>query len=143
MQLTIQKKEFLRGLSRTHAVADRKSSMAILSNVLLSTDGTKTLRFAATDLYLAVTATATAHVKSGGSIAVSARTLFEIVKSLPDGEVSFAVSGNHAAEVRAGKVRFKVPGMPGQAAAVWSGLRRLRLCRRHARLHSSRQVRQP
>lgn len=114
MQLTIQKKEFLRGLSRTHAVADRKSSMAILSNVLLSTDGPKTLRFAATDLYLAVTATAPASVKTGGSIAVSARTLFDIVKALPDGEVTLAVTGNHAAEVRAGKARFKVPGMPGQ-----------------------------
>lgn len=114
MQLTIQKKEFLRGLSRTHAVADRKSSMAILSNVLLSTDGPKTLRFAATDLYLAVTATAPASVKTGGSIAVSARTLFDIVKSLPDGEVSLSVTDKHRAEVRVGKVHFKVPGMPGQ-----------------------------
>jgi DNA polymerase-3 subunit beta len=114
MQITIQKKDFLRGLARTHAVADRKSSMAILSNVLLSTDGPKTLRFAATDLYLAVTATATASVKAGGSIAVSARTLFDIVKSLPEGEVQLSITGNHAAEVRAGKVRFKVPGMPGQ-----------------------------
>ena len=70
MQLTISKKEFLKGLGRTHSVADRKSSMPILSNLLLTTEGTKTLRFSATDLYLSVNATATAKVKAGGNIAV-------------------------------------------------------------------------
>ena len=37
MELIISKKNFLRGLERTHAVADRKSSMPILSNILLTT----------------------------------------------------------------------------------------------------------
>ena len=36
MELTISKRDFLRGLGRTHAVADRKSSMPMLSNVLLT-----------------------------------------------------------------------------------------------------------
>ncbi len=114
MHLTIQKKDFLRSLARTHSVADRKSSMPILSNILLSTDGPKTLRFAATDLYLSVTSTANAEVKTGGTIAVAARTLFDIAKNLPEGEVSLQVVGNHAVEIRSGKVRFKIPGMPGQ-----------------------------
>ncbi len=114
MELTISKKEFLRSLARTHSVADRKSSMPILSNILLSTDGSKSLRMAATDLYLSVTSSEPAEIKSEGTIAVAARTLFDIVKSLPEGEVSLKVGDNHAAEIRAGKVRFKIPGMPGQ-----------------------------
>lgn len=113
MELVISKRNFLRGLARTHGVADRKSSMPILSNILLTTDSTSSLRFAATDLYLAVAATAPAEVKKGGSIAVSARTLFEIVKNLPDGEVHWTVGPNHSAEIRSGKVRFRIPGMPG------------------------------
>jgi len=60
MHLIIQKRNFLRALARTHSVADRKSSMPILSNILLSTDGPKTLRLAATDLYLSVSAVASA-----------------------------------------------------------------------------------
>jgi DNA polymerase III sliding clamp (beta) subunit (PCNA family) len=40
MELSISKKEFLQGLNRTHGVADRKSSMPILSNILLSTSDT-------------------------------------------------------------------------------------------------------
>jgi DNA polymerase-3 subunit beta len=114
MHLVIQKRNFLRSLARTHSVADRKSSMPILSNILLTTDGPKTLRLAATDLYLSVSAVASAEVKTTGTIALAARTLFDIVKSLPEGEVSLQVVGNHAAEIRAGKVRFKIPGMPGQ-----------------------------
>ncbi len=114
MHLTILKKDFLRSLARTHSVADRKSSMPILSNILLSTDGPKTLRFSATDLYLSVSSTAVAEIKAGGTIAVAARTLFDIVKNLPEGEVSLQVVGNHGVEIRSGKVRFKIPGMPGQ-----------------------------
>jgi DNA polymerase-3 subunit beta len=114
MHLVIQKRNFLRSLARTHSVADRKSSMPILSNILLSTEGPKTLRLAATDLYLSVSSAASAEVKTQGTIALAARTLFEIVKSLPEGELSIQVVGNHAAEIRSGKVRFKIPGMPGQ-----------------------------
>lgn len=113
MELTISKKNFLRGLARAHGVADRKSSMPILSNVLLSTEGKGGLRLSATDLYLGVTAVATADVKKPGTVAVSARTLFDIVKNLPDGEVKWTVGENHAAEVRCGKVRYRIPGMPG------------------------------
>lgn len=114
MELSISKKSFLRGLARTHAVADRKSSMPILSNILLTADGTSTLALAATDLYLGVSATAEAQVKRGGSVAVSARTLFDIVKNLPEGEVQWTVGENQAAEIRCGKVRYKIPGMPGE-----------------------------
>lgn len=114
MELSISKKNFLRGLARTHAVADRKSSMPILSNILLSTDGKSTLRLAATDLYLGVNASSEAKVAKEGTVAVPARTLFDIIKNLPEGEVTLAVGTNHAVEIRCGKVRFKIPGMPGE-----------------------------
>ena len=114
MELSISKKSFLRGLARTHAVADRKSSMPILSNILLTAEGKDTLALAATDLYLGVAATAEAKVKKGGSVAVSARTLFDIVKNLPEGEIQWTVGENQAAEIRCGKVRYKIPGMPGE-----------------------------
>ncbi len=114
MELTISKKSFLRGLARTHGVADRKSSMPILSNILLSAEGKDTLRLAATDLYLGVNATVKAEVKKGGMIAVSARTLFDIVKNLPEGEITWTVGENQAAEIKCGKVRYKIPGMPGE-----------------------------
>ena len=114
MELSISKKDFLRGLARTHAVADRKSSMPILSNVLLSTDDSGLLRLLATDLYLAVSASVEASIKRPGSVALSARTLFDIVKNLPEGEVKLSVDKNHAVHLRSGKIKFRIPGMPGE-----------------------------
>lgn len=113
MELTISKKSFLKGLARAHGVADRKSSMPMLSNILLSAENSDSLLIAATDLYLGLSATVEASVKKTGSIAVSARTLFDIVRALPDGDISFHVGQNRAAEIRCGKVRYKLPGMPG------------------------------
>jgi DNA polymerase III subunit beta len=113
MELTISKKEFVRSLARAHSVADRKSSMPILSNILLTADDRKTLRFAATDLYLSVSSSTAAEIARPGTIALGARSLFDIVKSLPEGEVSLKSLDNHAAEIRAGRARFKIPGMPG------------------------------
>lgn len=113
MELVISKKNLVRALGRTHAVADRKSSMPILSNVLCSTEDTATVRFSGTDLYLGVSATAGCEVKKGGSVAVAAKTLFDIAKNLPEGDVSWSVGPNHAVEIRAGKVKYRIPGMPG------------------------------
>ncbi len=114
MELTISKRDFLRGLSRTHAVADRKSSMPMLSNVLLTSQGNESLRLAATDLYLGVTALAPAKIGKPGSVAVAARTLFDIVKNLPDGDVKLVTGENHACTIQCGKVKYKIPGMPGE-----------------------------
>src|SRR5690606_18920731 len=80
----------------------------------LATQGKEGLRLAATDLYLGVSTVVPATVKKGGVLAISARTLFDIVKNLPDGEVELTVAENHATTIRAGKVKFKLPGMPGE-----------------------------
>ncbi len=113
MELKIQQRDFLRGLARTYGVADRKSSMPILSNVLLSAEAPERLRLSATDLYLGITALAPANIQRGGSVAVSARTLFDIVKALPEGEITLRVGENQAVTLEQGKIKYKVPGLPG------------------------------
>lgn len=113
MEILISKRNFLKGLVRSHPITDRKSSVPILSNVLLTADGNG-LRLAATDLYLGVNTVVPCEVKRPGTVAVSGKTLFEIVKSLPDGELQWTVGPNHNAEIRSGKVRFRIPGLSGE-----------------------------
>ncbi|MEM9068007.1 MAG: DNA polymerase III subunit beta [Myxococcota bacterium] len=113
MELMIQQRDFLRGLARTHGVADRKSSMPILSNVLLAAEGPEKLRLSATDLYLGITAVAPASIKRGGAIALSARTLFDIVKALPEGEITLRVGENQSVTLEQGKIKYKMPGLLG------------------------------
>mgnify|MGYP002780306632 CR=1 FL=1 len=112
MHFTIGKKLFLRGLSRCHGVADRKASMPILSNLLLQSEGKARLGVRATDLYLGVHASVEADIEEEGAIAVNARTLFDIVKNLPEGDVRCALLPAQGLEIRAGKVRYRIGGMP-------------------------------
>ena len=52
MELTVAKKDLLKIVARMQGVAERKSTMPVLANVLLAADGNNALRLAATDLYL-------------------------------------------------------------------------------------------
>ena len=56
MELTLAKKDLVKLLSRMQGVAERKSTMPILANVLLAVEGPNALRVAATDLYLSIAA---------------------------------------------------------------------------------------
>ena len=113
MEFTIAKRDFVRGLSRAQSIAERKSSMPILSNVLVAAEGASTIRLSATDLAVSVSGACVADVKSAGSIALSARTLFDIVRALPDEPVHLTVSSTLSAELRCGRSRFRMVGMPG------------------------------
>ncbi|MEN9580646.1 MAG: hypothetical protein RJA70_3655 [Pseudomonadota bacterium] len=116
MQATVTKKEFLRLLSRCQGVADKKSTMPVLGNVLLEVEGPDQLRLAATDLYLSVSGTITAEVSKGGSIAVGARDLFERVKMMPEGKISITTDDSAAMTLRAqGQARrYTLHGIPGE-----------------------------
>lgn len=113
MEFTIAKRDFVRGLARTQSIAERKSSMPILSNVLVAAEGASAIRLAATDLAVGVSGTYTADVRSGGSIALGARTLFDIVRALPEEPIHLTVSSTLSAELRCGRSRFRMVGMPG------------------------------
>jgi DNA polymerase III subunit beta len=114
MQVSVSKKEFLRLLGRCQGVADKKSTMPVLGNVLLTTEG-EALRVSATDLYLSVSGTVSAEVTAGGSIAVGARDLFERVKMMPDGKVTISTTDGSSTTLRAAGQprRYTLHGVPG------------------------------
>jgi DNA polymerase-3 subunit beta len=112
MEFRIQKSEFLRGLRLAQGIADRKSTMPILANVLLRTDGKSKLLVGATDLNVSVSAELAVKVDKEGGLTVGAKPLHEIVSNLPGEDVVFRRADNHWAEIRAGKVEYKLVGMP-------------------------------
>src|SRR5579862_696042 len=96
MELTVAKRDLLRLVTRMQGVAERKSTMPVLSNVLLSVDGPSALRLAATDLYLAIAGKVTADISKGGSVAVPAKDLLERVKMMPEGPIHVSTQDNAA-----------------------------------------------
>ena len=111
MELKIDKATLLSGLYLAQGISDRKSTMPILANVLLRTEGRDKLLVAATDLNVTVTAELPCKVEKEGGLTVSAKHLNDIVKSLPGDELAMKRADNHYAEIRAGRVDYKVVGM--------------------------------
>ena len=115
MELTVAKKDLLKIVARMQGVAERKSTMPVLANVLLAVDGSNALRLAATDLYLSLLGRVTAEVSKPGSVAVSAKDLFERVKMMPDGPIVIATQDNATTTLKAAGSarRYTLRGMPG------------------------------
>src|SRR5262244_235177 len=112
MEFRIQKSEFLRGLRLAQGIADRKSTMPILANVLLRSEGKGKILLAATDLNVSVSVDLAAKVEKEGGLTVGARPLHDIVASLPAEDVVFKRAENNWADIRAAKVAYKLVGMP-------------------------------
>jgi DNA polymerase-3 subunit beta len=115
MELTVPKRELLRLVARMQGVAERKSTMPVLSNVLLAIDGPSTLRIAATDLYLALVGRLTVEVSKGGSVAVPVKDLLERVRMMPDGPIHLSSNDNASTTIKAAGSarRYTLRGMPG------------------------------
>ncbi len=111
MKLRIARDELLTGLQRVQGVVEKRNTMPILSNILLEakSDGVDII---ATDLELGMRGLYKATVKEPGTITLSARKLYEILKELPDGEIDLTVGANNWATIQSGKSQFKIVGLP-------------------------------
>jgi DNA polymerase-3 subunit beta len=115
MHVVVSKKDLLRVLGRCQGVADKKSTMPVLGNVLLEVTSTNELRLAATDLFVSVTGKIPAKVENGGSIALGARELFDRVRMMPEGQIALQVTGTQAVIRAVGSARrFTLHGVPGE-----------------------------
>ncbi len=115
MELTVAKKDLLKLVTRMQGVAERKSTMPVLSNVLLAVDGPNALRLSATDLYLAITGRIAAEVVKGGSVAIPAKDFLERVRMMPDGPIHIVTQDNSTTTLKAAGSarRYTLRGMPG------------------------------
>ncbi len=113
MRVTLERSNLLKSLSHVYRVVERKNTIAILSNVLLSASGSE-LTLKATDLDLEITETAPAMVEQSGETTVPAHLLHDIVRKLHDGaEVMLSLSDDgRILNVIAGKANFQLQCLP-------------------------------
>lgn len=112
MEFRISKTEFLRGLRLAQGIADRKSTMPMLANVLLRTQGKSKILVAATDLNVSLTAELKSENAHEGGITLGAKNLYELIANAPGDDVTLRKADNHWAEIRSGKVTYRIVGMP-------------------------------
>lgn len=113
MRVVLERSNLLKSLNHVHRVVERRNTIPILSNVLLSADGAD-LSLKATDLDLEVTETIPAMVERAGSTTVPAHLLYDIVRKLPDGaEVMLKLDEDgNAMTVMSGRSSFRLQCLP-------------------------------
>ncbi len=113
MKLAIDRNELLRGLGRMQAIVEKRNSMPILANVLLTATGKNEdgrLELAATDLEVGIRGFHPARVTKAGAITVSARKLYDIVRELPEEPIQLEATAQSYIELRCGRTRFNLAG---------------------------------
>jgi len=113
MKISIERGALLKAIGQAQSVVERRNTIPILANVLIEAEGNEA-SFRATDLDIEVVDKAPAQVERAGATTVSAVTLHEIVRKLPDGAlVTLADDGTSGRlTVEAGRSNFSLATLP-------------------------------
>jgi len=111
MKFTSERERILEPLQAVIGVVERRQTMPILANVLLSAKN-GLLTVTATDLEVELVAGAEVTIQQAGDITAPGRKLLDIVRALPDkSAVTFTLAGDKAS-LKAGKSRFTLTTLP-------------------------------
>ncbi|HEV2079491.1 MAG TPA: DNA polymerase III subunit beta [Allosphingosinicella sp.] len=112
MKATIERATLLKCLGHVQSVVERRNTIPILSNVLIEATQDGGIRLMATDLDLQVNETIEANVTEPGATTVSAHTLFDIARKLPEGSQVELNAAEGKMQVNAGRARFNLATLP-------------------------------
>jgi DNA polymerase-3 subunit beta len=110
MNLTIAKEQIINGLQAVQNVVSTRTTLPILSNVLLRAEGDK-LELTATDLDVTVSSSVEAKVKKAGASTVPVKRLFGIIRELANSEIDLEVDDKNVCSVRSGASFYKINGL--------------------------------
>ena len=113
MKFTISREELLPVLQIVCGVVERRQTLPILSNLLVSVDE-KSLRFTATDMEVELSDTIEKPFGIAGEATLPARKLLDICRTLPEDAVINIDLGNERAQVNSGKSRFTLSTLPSR-----------------------------
>jgi DNA polymerase-3 subunit beta len=110
MNLTITKEQIINGLQAVQNVVSTRTTLPILSNVLLRAEKDK-LELTATDLDVTISCGVEASVKKAGATTVPVKKLFGIIRELNNPEIELEVDDKNMCSVRSGASFYKINGL--------------------------------
>ena len=111
MKFSVSKEKLLAGLQTVQNVVSTRTTLPILSNVLLQASEGQ-LRLTTTDLDVGVSGAIGAQIEKPGATTLPARRLATIVRELPAAEIFVEVDSKNVASIRCGQSFFKILGLP-------------------------------
>ena len=110
MNLSISKEQIINGLQAVQNVVSTRTTLPILSNVLLRAEGDR-IEFTATDLDVTISSAVEAKVKKQGASTVPVKKLFGIVRELGNSDIDLEVDEKNVCTVRSGPSFYKIHGL--------------------------------
>ncbi|HYS04235.1 MAG TPA: DNA polymerase III subunit beta [Candidatus Dormibacteraeota bacterium] len=110
MDFVTTKENLLKELEVMQGIVEKKSTIPILSNIVIDAQKDQ-LELLATDLEVGIRTTCEAKVTKPGSVALSARRLYDIVRYLPDAEVRLKSEEGSWTQITCQKARFRIVGL--------------------------------
>lgn len=112
MKFTVQRDFFARLLSRAQGIVEKKTTLTILSQVLLETVGKDTLKLTCTDYDVVLVDTCPASIEREGRLVISGKALNDVIKVLPNADVQVEKLPNDGISLRSGSSKFELNGAP-------------------------------
>jgi DNA polymerase-3 subunit beta len=116
MKFLCTKENLVSVLNLTAPLTGKNMNLPVLTHILLSANESN-VECAATNLEIAIRGTLRAKVEIPGAFAVPAKTLFDFISLLPDGQVEVELIGNELS-VKSGSSRTKIKGTPADEYPV-------------------------
>lgn len=113
MNISLPRATLLQAIQRCQNIVEKRSTVPILSNILLHAEN-QTLLITATDLEVAIRSREDAQVHAAGSVTVSARKLFDIVKELDADQDVHLETTDTFVSIRSGRSRFRLSSLPAE-----------------------------
>ena len=111
MKIQIEKDALNTGIQTVQNIVSSRTTLPILSNILLETTKNNTLKFYATDLDVGISCEIPVDIIEEGSITIQAKRFSDIVKELPNEKIMINVSKNNKIDIEGQHCRFKVSGL--------------------------------
>jgi len=111
MKIKILKQAFLKNIQHVQNIITSKSSLPILSNILIESEKNKVV-LTSTDLDIGISSALETEVEEDGAITIPAKRFSDIIKELPDEDISISTMKNNSMIIKCSKCFFKIIGLP-------------------------------
>ncbi|MBN1595425.1 DNA polymerase III subunit beta [candidate division FCPU426 bacterium] len=111
MNFSCKRSDLIHGVQTVLNAVSPRNTLPILSNILLEAES-GILRLTTTDLEVSIKCIVPADISEPGSITIPAKRLSEIVRELPDSDITITVNDNSMVTLVCEKSLFKINGLP-------------------------------
>ena len=113
MKIICSKTNLLKSVSISLKAVPSKTTMPILECILMDAT-TNQIKFTTNDMELGIETIVDGHIEEKGMVALNAKIFYEIIRRLPDNDVTIKTDEKFAATITCEKAKFNIPGKSGE-----------------------------